>query len=336
MLTRLRRKLAAWRDPRARLIRQRRRARRGSVGGAVTTGVLGGGAYVSYAADDLVPGIGPSFTETMLDVASFGLGGAALAAGVGAVGAGLRYRKLKRTPLPEPPPEPVELPAPGSRAREPMQRLRDAEKSLHEALTRLSETGQGVGAASATEARAAASQAAVALRSVASRLVTVEGAIPHAPEEERAQLRSDVERLRAELDEGVDGYGGLVAAAGRAVAATGAAEQKHVMQDATDRLSGLAAALQELSEPRAREVDDPFGARTRQLGETGTEQEPPMSEPGGARAAERDSSDGEADAPSAPPPGQERTNRDAADRDPPRPAEPPEATRRAPGHSDRS
>lgn len=334
MLTGLRRKLAAWRDPRARLIRQRRRARRGSVGGAVTTGVLGGGAYVSYAAEDIAAGIEP-FTEAMLDVASFGLGGAALAAGVGAVGAGLRYRKLKRTPLPEPPPEPVELPAPGSRAREPMQRLRDAEKSLHEALTRLSESGQGVGAASATEARAAASQAAVALRSVASRLVTVEGAIRHAPEGERAQLRSDVERLRAELDEGVDGYGGLVAAAGRAVAATGAAEQKHVMQDATDRLSGLAAALQELSEPRAREVDDPFDGRTRQLGETGAEQDFSASEPGGARAVEQDSGGaaGESSGPSRT--DQERTNRDGVDRGPPRPAEPPE-TRRASGHTDRS
>lgn len=312
VLTGLRRKLAAWRDPRARLIRQRRRARRGSVAGAATTGVLGGGAYASYAADDLF-GVDPGFTETMLDVASFGLGGAAVAAGVGAVGAGLRYRRLKRTPLPDPPPEPVELPAPGSRAREPMQRLRDAEKSLHESLTQLSASGHGVGAASATEARATAAQAASALRSVAARLVAVEGAIPHAPEEQREVLRSDVGRLRAELDDGVEGYGSLVAAAGRAVAASGATEQKHLMQDATDRLSGLASALQELSEPRARGAGDPF------VTESDAHPNGPPAEPELSAGAEPSPElpDQQPEADQAPPAV-----------DPPRPAGPQDATRR--------
>lgn len=246
VLTKVRRKLTAWRDPRARLVRQRRRAKHTTVAGATTTGALGGGAYLSYAADDFW-NITESLTETMLDVASFGIGGLAIAVGAGTVGAGLKYRRLKRTPLPDPPPEPVELPSHGSQAREPMQRLRDAERSLHGALTQLDAAGVGVAGDSVVDARGTAARAASALRGVADRLVAVEGAIPHAPESERATLRSDVRRLRSELDEGVESYGGLVAAAGRAVAASGASEQKHLMQDATDRLAGLASALQELS-----------------------------------------------------------------------------------------
>lgn len=243
-LTGFRKKLAAWRDPRQRLIRRRKRAKRGAVAGGATTGVLGVGAFFSWGPQYLgVPTMEPAL-ETALDAASFGIGGLALGAGVGTVGVWRRYRRLKRTPLPDPPPEPVALPAQDSRAREPMQRLRDAERSLHDALERLS---SGVAGESVADARVTAANAAVALREVADRLVAVEGAIPHAPESEQAALRSDVRRLRAELDEGVEGYGRLVAAAGRAVAASGTPEQKHLMQDATDRLAGLASALQELS-----------------------------------------------------------------------------------------
>ncbi len=109
-------------------------------------------------------------------------------------------------------------------------------------------TSAGAGSA-ATDARSTADSAAAELRRVADRLVAVEAAIPHAPAAEKPALRADVRRLRAELDEGLDGYGTLVAAAGRAVAASGAPEQKHLMLDATDRLAGLAAGLRELFGP---------------------------------------------------------------------------------------
>ncbi|MDR7300592.1 phage shock envelope stress response protein PspM [Haloactinomyces albus] len=283
VLTGFRRKLAAWRDPRARLIRRRRRAKHSTVAGATTTGVLGGSAYFSYAADHFWSAIEPA-TETMLDMTSFGIGGLALAMGAGTIGAGLKYRRLKRTPLPEPDPEPVQLPPHDSRAREPMRQLRDAEQSLHHALTQLTAAEAGVAGESAADARSTAARAASALRAVADRLVAVEGAIPHAPTADREALQSDVRRLRAELDEGVESYGGLVAAAGRAVAASGASEQKHVMQDATDRLAGLASALQELSggtPGTGRSASDvPFGAageiRTRFEGaESASASEPP-------------------------------------------------------------
>ncbi|MCI2420569.1 FUSC family protein [Saccharopolyspora sp. K220] len=239
----VRRKFASWRDPRARLIRQRKRAKRTATGSAVTAGVFGAGSAASASLPEIWSSLG-DLAWLFQGTATFGLGGIAVISGVGAVGAGLKYRRLKRTPLPEPLPEPVALPPQGSAARDPMQRLRDAELSLHGALAQLTSAGAGSAAA---DARGTADSAAAELRRVAERLLAVEAAIRHAPAAEQSALRADVQRLRAELDEGIDGYGGLVAAAGRAVAASGAPEQKHLLQDATDRLAGLAAGLRELS-----------------------------------------------------------------------------------------
>ncbi|MEV0704506.1 hypothetical protein AB0I53_42225 [Saccharopolyspora sp. NPDC050389] len=245
LFSEVRRKFANWRDPRARLLRQRKRAKRTAVGSAASAGVFGAGA----AASATLPGMWAALGDMgwfLQDVSTLGLGGIAVVSGVGAVNVGLKYRRLMKTPLPEPQPEPAALPSQGSAAREPMQRLRDAEQSLHRALAQLTSAGAGSAAA---DARGTADSAAAELRRVAERLVAVEAAIPHAPEAQKPALRADVQRLREELDEGLDGYGGLVAAAGRAVAASGASEQKYLMQDATDRLAGLAAGLRELFGP---------------------------------------------------------------------------------------
>ncbi|GAA0519958.1 hypothetical protein GCM10011581_10060 [Saccharopolyspora subtropica] len=247
VLAEVRRKLAAWRDPRARLLRQRRRAKRTATGTAATAGVFGAGAVTSASVSTLWQWGGEAGL-LLQDVTTFGLSGLAVLTGVGAVSAGLRYRRLKKTPLPDPAPEPVTLPPQGSAARQPMVRLRDAERSLHGALAQLTAVGAGSAAA---DARGIADSTAAQLRLLAQRLVAVEAAIPHAPVADKAALRADVQRLREELDEGVDGYGALVAAAGRAVAASGAPEQKHLLQDATDRLAGLAAGLRELFGPGA-------------------------------------------------------------------------------------
>jgi hypothetical protein len=248
VLTEVRRKIARWRDPRARAIRQRRRAKRTATGGAATAGVFGAGAVTSASVPQLWAWA-DSAGVFLQDVTTFGLGGLAVLGGATAVRAGVKYRRLKRTPLPEAPPEPVPLPPSSSAAREPMQRLRDAEATLHRALEQLKAVGAGSAAA---DARVTADSTAAELRRGADRLVAVEAAIPHAPAADKAALRADVERLRAELDEGVDGYGALVAAAGRAVAASGAPEQKHLLQDATDRLAGLADGLRELLGPEGR------------------------------------------------------------------------------------
>jgi len=237
----VRRKIARWRDPRARLLRKRRRARQTAVTGAVGTGALGAGSYAAFAPHAIGLFPGPAL-ETLLDVTAFGVGGVAVATAFGSVAAWRQYRRLVRTPLPDAAPEPVELPPSGSQARAPMRLLADAEQSMHRALSQLSSGGF----AEAADARATADSAAAALREVAARLQAVEGAMAHAPESEQEHLRADVRRLRAELDEGVEGYRHLVAAAGRAVAASGSPEQRHAVQDATDRLAGLAAGLHEL------------------------------------------------------------------------------------------
>ncbi|MEB3366989.1 phage shock envelope stress response protein PspM [Saccharopolyspora mangrovi] len=237
--TEVRRKWAGWRDPRAKLVRRRRAAKRIAGGSATGAGVFGLGAVVSWMTP-IVDSV--FFWQYAGETAAVGLGGVAVAGGVGAISAGLKYRKLKNTPLPEPSATDL-LPAPGSAARPPMQRLRDAEQTLGAALTELTSAGAG---ASAAEARATADAAAAELRRGAQRLVAVESAMRYAPPGEQKELRADVERLRAELDEGVSSYGGVVAAAGKAVAASGAGEQRHQLQDATDRLAGLAAGMREV------------------------------------------------------------------------------------------
>ncbi|HEX6356887.1 hypothetical protein [Actinophytocola sp.] len=50
--------------------------------------------------------------------------------------------------------------------------------------------------------------------------------------------------------DGLIGCCGLVAAAGRVVAASSSAGPKQELADATDHLAGLAMALRELSDPR--------------------------------------------------------------------------------------
>ncbi|GAB3274959.1 phage shock envelope stress response protein PspM [Parasphingorhabdus pacifica] len=250
VLTGVRKRIARWRDPRERLLRRRKRAKQGTVAGATATGTFGAGSAVSFSPSLL--GIqDPAALGAALDLGGFALGTVAVASGAATIAGAVKYRRLKRTPLPAAAPEPVELPVRGSAAFEPMRRLRDAEQSLHEVLGQLSSTGAGGEAAS--DARSAADGIASALREVATKVTAVEAVVPHSPVADRGQLEAEVVRLRSELDEGVDGYGGLVAAAGRAVAATSAPEQKHLMQDATDRLAGLAKALHEVSGANAPE-----------------------------------------------------------------------------------
>ncbi|MFL6124844.1 phage shock envelope stress response protein PspM [Actinophytocola sp.] len=143
------------------------------------------------------------------------------------------------------------LPPKGSAAYEPMQRLSEAEDALTQLVRQLSGT-QGTPASvpleSVEEAERAAAEAALALRAVAAQLTAVELARDHAPPMERAPLIDGVRRLREQLDEGLTGYRGLLAAAGRVVAASSSAGPKQELADATDRLAGLAVALRELSQ----------------------------------------------------------------------------------------
>lgn len=144
------------------------------------------------------------------------------------------------------------MPPKGSAAYGPMKRLGEAEAALDQLVRQLAGT-QGAPASvpleSVAQAEQTGAEAAQALRAVAAQLAAVELARDHAPPMERAPLIEGVRRLRAQLDEGLDGYRSLVAAAGRVVAASTAAGPKQELADATDHLAGLAVALRELSDP---------------------------------------------------------------------------------------
>jgi hypothetical protein len=238
--------IASVRDPRARALRRRRRARRFAA-------VYGGTAAVAgtvTATLGSLPGV--------LEVSEIAGGSVTALALLGAGTAGIRALRLHRTPLPAPasPPLPAPasppLPPSGSAARAPLARLASADAGLDELLALLARPRHGVPALSpdsAASIRDAAAEAGVTLRTTAESLHAVERTVPTAPPGERAALAEAVHLLAERLDEGVDELSRLVSAAGHAVAAGSAGTPRAGLTEATDRLSGLAAGLRELAEP---------------------------------------------------------------------------------------
>ncbi|QRP48742.1 hypothetical protein [Amycolatopsis sp. FDAARGOS 1241] len=174
--------------------------------------------------------------------------------GTFSVRTGLKLRELKKHQLPAAATAPAPpLPPAGSAAREPMERLAESEASLGELLRQLSvPTSLGTTAVpeiSVADARTTALEAAAALRGLASRIQAIERGRNSAPARERAALDAAIAKMREQLDDGIEAYGSLVAAAGRAVAASsdGMGTSKQSLTDATDHLAGLALALRELS-----------------------------------------------------------------------------------------
>jgi hypothetical protein len=242
VVSEVRSKWARWNEPAAKLARRKRRTSR-----ALTLWIVLGLLSALY------------FTAGILDL--LGAGGLSqMTAGVAgtvvfsalSVRSGVRLRQLNRTVLPvstAPPP----LPPVGSAARGPMDRLAENEATLAELLRQLTVPSSvgvtAVSEVSVADARATASEAAQALRALAERLQAVERARDATPAADRGTLDSAVGTLREQLDDGLAGYGSLIAAAGHAVAASGGGIQasKQALTDATDHLAGLAMALRELS-----------------------------------------------------------------------------------------
>ncbi|GAA4026383.1 hypothetical protein GCM10022247_59000 [Allokutzneria multivorans] len=232
------RKLSAWRDPRAKMIRQRKRSVRRIW--FRTTLAAAAGVVAFFVGGD--PG--------SLELSEAALGTVSVLSAAAATSAGVRSYKLHKTPLPEPAAPPPPLPPSSSAARGPMRELAEAEALLSDLLTQLATPRNGVPPVpleSVGESRAIAAEAAIAIREVAAQLRAVEQARDVAPEHQRAGLDAAVARLLHELVEGVEGYRGLVAAAGSAVAESTTMRPMHALEDATDRLAGLAAALRELA-----------------------------------------------------------------------------------------
>lgn len=161
-------------------------------------------------------------------------------------------RQLAVTPRTQPrAAEPTyRLPPLSSRARQPLQRLASAESRLADLLEQLL-PGSAVAPVppeAIASARSTADDAAAELRRLAGQLRSVERAIPAAGKDHRAELTAAVDSLRARLDEGLESYGHLVAAAGQVVAASASPGSQEALTDATDRLAGLADALAELAD----------------------------------------------------------------------------------------
>jgi hypothetical protein len=162
---------------------------------------------------------------------------------------GYRALHLYRSGLWAPPParnsRRARLPGTSSSAKTPMARLDRAEARLDDLLRQLDESevpGDWV-----DRARHAADVAAQELRTISIKLESVEHAMITAPAAERMALRRGVNQLRERLDEGLDGYGRLIAAAGEALLASAAIKSAGELTDATDHLAGLGEALREVS-----------------------------------------------------------------------------------------
>ncbi|ONI88457.1 hypothetical protein ALI22I_19055 [Saccharothrix sp. ALI-22-I] len=232
----VKRRYAAWNDPRAKLDRRYRRSSRVLTFWLIVLALLAVvGTLTIVGALPAAVGVG----------AALGFAGSSVLAvrtNMKMRGIDTARKQLQAAPVHVP------LPARSSAARQPMERLEEAEDTLRELLRQLDSAAlTSVPTDSVEQARATGTEAAAAIRAVSHQLQAVERARDTAPPLDRAPLVEGVRRLRAQLDEGVDGYCGLVAAAGRVLAESTASNPRQVLGDATDHLAGLASALRELS-----------------------------------------------------------------------------------------
>jgi hypothetical protein len=235
-----------WNEPAAKLERRKRRTSRALTLWILLTVLCGlltlaaGMGWMSATGAAMMPQAIMSFA-------------AAVVFGTFSIRSGVKLRALNRVELPSAPAGPPPLPPAASVAREPMERLAECEASLTELLRQLSVPSSvgttPVSGVSVADARQTADEAAAALRGLAGRIQAIERGRDAAPAREQAALGAAVTKLREQLDDGLEGYGGLVAAAGHTVAASsdGLVTSKQALTDATDHLAGLAMALRELS-----------------------------------------------------------------------------------------
>ncbi|MFD8498675.1 hypothetical protein [Amycolatopsis sp. NPDC059657] len=237
-------KWTQWNAPESKLQRRKRRASRAMTFWFMLTVLCG--LYALVTGTGLIGNPAGDMAQAVAGIAGV------IITGTLGVRSGLRLRQLGKTQLPAsstPPP----LPSASSAARIPMERLAESEASLTELLRQLSiPTSVGTTAIpeiSVADARNTANEAAAALRGLAGRIQAIERARNAAPAGERAALDSAIRSLTDQLDDGLEGYGALVAAAGHAVAASGGGMgvSKEALTNATDHLAGLAIALRELS-----------------------------------------------------------------------------------------
>lgn len=237
-------KLSAAADPRAKLLRQRRRALRLGLFFTFATGfwifvtaVLASWSTPAWALP--IPGgigVGAAFLATLCF---------------------LRHRWLKAEPLP-PQRSVRRLPAWGSAARQPMAALASAERGMF-SLLGVMQRGRMLPDEELREVTLAANQTATTMAATATDLVSMERAASASPQS-RAHLTPTIRAFTAQLQTGVRQYNEMVTAAAQLVSAANsgtmssspmsAQRYRHELGTATDRLNGWAQAFDELGHLR--------------------------------------------------------------------------------------
>ena len=235
------RKISAAADPRARLLRRRRRALRwgliftaGCLFWIVVTGVLAAWGWFAL----------------LLEIT----GGVAVVMAIPATLLLLRYRWLKAEPLPaQRPASPRRLPPPGSAARPAMYALGASERGFF-SLLGVIERGSMLPTAEIRDLSAAASRTSAAMAATAAEVVSMERAAQYT-ESSRSYLVPTINAFTAQLSSGVRQYNEMVTAAAQLVSSANggpdsglAAAQRYrtELAGATDRLVGWAQAFDEL------------------------------------------------------------------------------------------
>jgi hypothetical protein len=233
-------KISAAADPRARLLRRRRRALRwawiftaGIVFWAAVTAVLAAWGWFAL----------------LLQIT----GGIAVVEVIPATLLFFRYHWLKSEPLPAQRPTNLRrLPPPGSAARPSMYALGASERGFFSLLGVL-ERGGMLPADEIADLIAAANRTSAAMAATAAEVVSMERAA-HYSESSRSHLVPSINVFTAQLSAGVRQYNEMVTAAAQLVssvngdAGLAAAQQRYRAElvDATDRLLGWAQAFDEL------------------------------------------------------------------------------------------
>lgn len=235
-------RIGAAADPRAKLMRKRRWARRAGWFFTFATGLWT--AVTAVLATWSTPVWALIITGCIAAGAAFW-----------ATLAWLRYRWLKAEPLP-PARTLHRLPPWGSAARQPMAALASAERGLF-SLLGVMQRGDMLPADELAEVTRAATLTSAAMASTATEIVSLERAMHNAPQS-RAHLTPTIRAFVAQLDTGARQYNEMVTAAAQLVSSANAGagpsmtaqRYRHELSGATDRLTGWAQAFDELGQLR--------------------------------------------------------------------------------------
>jgi hypothetical protein len=239
-------KISAAADPRARLLRRRRRALRWAW--IFTAGCVFWGLVTAFLA-------AWGWFALLLQIT----GAVAVVMAIPATLLFFRYQWLKSEPLPAQRPATVRrLPPPGSAARPAMYALGASERGFF-SLLGVIERGAMLPADEIVDLTDAAKRTSAAMAATAAEVVSMERAA-HASESSRAYLVPTINAFTAQLGAGVRQYNEMVTAAAQLVSSAngesgaGLSQQRYrdELAGATDRLMGWAQAFDELGGlPRA-------------------------------------------------------------------------------------